>query len=269
MEHKVKQHKKPPKPQFVRGEAFDKTVPVDAVKFFVSELLMMVAFLMLGVIADFNWAFLRYLCNGLFIGAALLIFFEMGCSSGTNAVSAGEMAYDRLASNRTVQEWERKLCYHPLKGLIAGLLGSIPLLICSVLLMCLAQRQMTSLGALPTWLTTIERRVEVGNALAYYHEMDGMTLESLMRLVVRIAVMPYVCIIGPENKDAMLLLERLSPLVNLLPALAYGLGYTNGVNVRAQVHANIALGKKRARKKQQKELKQRQQNRQKGPEQLN
>ena len=88
-----------------------------------------------------------------------------------------------------------------------------------------------------------------------------------MRLIVRMMVMPFVNIIGADNKDAILLLERVSPLINLLPVLAYGLGYVNGVGVRTSVHTNIALGKKKAKRKQAKERRARRQA--KGPEQLN
>ena len=49
--------------------------------------------------------------------------------------------------------------------------------------------------------------------------------------------------------------------------IAYGLGYPQGVRIRTQVQADIAAGKRKARKKANKERKQR--NAQNGPEQLN
>ena len=168
---------------------------------------------------------------------------------------------------RPVADWERKLCYHPFKGLLSALIGSVPLVLCSVVLACIAQRQMTGLGALPSWVSGYESRPEIGNALAIYHETAGLTLETVLRLIVRMATMPFVNMVGADNKDAMLLLERLSPLVNLLPAIAYGLGYMNGVSVRSSVHTNIALGKKKAKRKQAKERRARRQAH--GPEQLN
>ena len=55
------------------------------------------------------------------------------------------------------------------------------------------------------------------------------------------------------------LLERLSPVVTMIPALVYGVGYTMGTQERAAVHGNIALGKKKQLKKQRKERRARQQ----------
>ena len=49
--------------------------------------------------------------------------------------------------------------------------------------------------------------------------------------------------------------------------IAYGLGYPQGVRIRSQVQADIAAGKRKARKKANKERKQR--TAQNGPEQLN
>ena len=68
------------------------------------------------------------------------------------------------------------------------------------------------------------------------------------------------------DKDAMLILERVCTLINLLPAVVYGLGYMSGVNARSAVHTNIALGKKKAKRKQAKERRARQN---RGPAQLN
>ena len=159
------------------------------------------------------------------------------------------------------------MCYHPIKGFLSALIGSLPIILCAIVLAFIAERQMTNIGTLPSWVSGIESRPEIGNALAIYHETGSMSLEALLRLIVRMTIMPYVNLIGASNKDAMLTLERVSPLVNLLPALAYGLGYMSGVNVRTIVHTNIALGKKKAKRKQAKERRSRIQRR--GPEQLN
>ena len=164
--------------------------------------------------------------------------------------------------------WERSMCYHPLKGLVSALFGSIPVFLCCLVLACITERQMTTLGALPSWVSGIEGREEIGAALAYYHETAGMSPESLLRLIVRMVTMPFVNMIGASDKDGMLLLERISPILSLLPAVAYGIGYMGGVGVRTNVHTNIALGKKKAKRKQAKERRARQQTR-RGPQQLN
>ena len=140
-------------------------------------------------------------------------------------------------------------------------------MLCSVILALVAKRQMSGIGTLPSWVGTMEGRPEFGQALAVYHATGSLTLESAMRLIVRMTTMPFVNMIGAGNSEGMLLLERISPILNLLPAVAYGLGYINGVGIRATVHTNIALGKKKAKRKQAKERRNRTQRR--GPEQLN
>ena len=95
-----------------------------------------------------------------------------------------------------------------------------------------------------------------------------LTVEDITRLLVRLHILPYVNMVGSTNRAGLLLLERISPVIALLPALSYGLGYTQGVRMRTRVHTDIAAGK---RKRAQKERRQRQARVKaaKGPEQLN
>lgn len=253
---------------FMRGSMIDRTFLRGVLKFVLSTVVMLFAYTMICVMMSWDNRVLSILINGAIVLCCLLIFWQTGSVSGADGVNQGEIMYAREEKGRPVAKWEREMCYHPLKGLMVGLVGSIPLLVCSIILALTAQRQMTTLGALPSWVTPLESRVEIGNALAYYHEVGSMTLEAAMRLLIRMSTMPYVNMIGASNKDAMLLLERISPVLNLLPALAYGLGYTGGVSIRTAVHTNIAAGKKKARRKQAKERKARQATR-RGPEQLN
>lgn len=48
---------------------------------------------------------------------------------------------------------EIRACYHRIKGFLTALIGSLPLLIAATVLACTTQRQMTSIGALPTWVS--------------------------------------------------------------------------------------------------------------------
>lgn len=252
---------------YLKGDAWDRTTLRGALKFFAGIVVMAVAFLLLCVMMNMQNIWLNLLINGAVILGIYMMFAQFGMTAGADAVNQGEIMYGRQEKGRPVADWERSMCYHPFKGFVSALLGSVPLLVCSLLLAFLAQRQMTSLGALPSWVSSLEGRPEIGNALAFYHETGSVELESIMRLIVRMATMPYINIIGASNVDAILIFERLSPLVNLLPAVAYGLGYMGGVNVRTSVHTNIALGKKKAKRKQAKERRARRTNR--GPEQLN
>lgn len=76
-----------------------------------------------------------------------------------------------------------------------------------------------------------------------------MTLPIFVRMIVRMAIMPYISMVGLEASDTLLLVERISPLLVLLPAFLWGLGYIRGRNVRAMVHTSIAKNnRKRARR---------------------
>ena len=253
---------------YLKGNVIDRTTLPGALKFFCGTVVLTILFLIIGVMMNWETQWINIAVNLFILLGVYLFFYQMGMTSGADAVNQGEIMYSRQEKGRPVADWERSMCFHPLKGLVSALLGSIPLVLISLVLACIAQRQVTSLGSLPSWISGLESRPEIGNALAYYHESGSMTLEAALRLVVRMSTMPFVNMIGAADKDGMLLLERHSPILNLIPALAYGIGYMGGVSVRTNVHTNIALGKKKAKRKQAKGRRARQQNR-RGPEQLN
>ena len=143
------------------------------------------------------------------------------------------------------------------------------LIAAALVLALVAQRQMTALGALPSWVSAFEGRTEIGNAVAYYHQPAALTVEDVLRVIIRVLMMPLVNIVNPYGADALLTLERLSPLVMMVPALAYGVGYTQGVRARKQVHAGIAEGEIKRKKKEKRQRKAQQRRVPKGPEQLN
>lgn len=269
MQNRKKQKIEKVSKPYITGKMIDRTLPGGALKFFAFTALMMFVYFMSIIVASMDSKVLNVLINAAIILTTWLIFWQSGLSSGADAVTQGEIMYQRREKDRPVAQWEEDLCYHPLKGLIIALVGSIPLLIASVVLACIAQRQMTTLGMLPSWVSTFETRQEIGGALMYYHQDAQLTLESILRVVIHVATMPYVSLLGAENKDLMLLLERVSPLLNLIPAVVYGLGYMAGTQERVAVHSNIALGKKKARRKQARERKARQQAVRRGPEELN
>ena len=244
---------------FMRGKMIDRGLPGGALKYFGFMMLMLFVYFMSIMISSMDSVFLNVVINAAIILTTWLIFWQSGMTSGADAVSQGEIMYQRREKGRPVADWEAEQCYHPLKGFIVAVVGSIPLLVCCLILAVIAQRQMTSLGVLPNWVSGFEGRPEISGALAYYHEEAKMTLEGVLRVIVHIAVMPWVSIVGADNKDGILLLERLSPVITMIPAVVYGVGYMMGTQERAAVHGNIALGKKKQMKKQRKERRARQQ----------
>ncbi|MBQ2953092.1 MAG: hypothetical protein IJE07_06000 [Clostridia bacterium] len=254
---------------YLQGRMVDRTLPLAALKFFGSMALMIFVYFMSMIVSSVESPFLVIVINVAILLTTWLIFWQSGLASGADAVSQGEIMYQRREKGRPVADWEQQQCYHPLKGYIAALLGALPLIICCVVFACIAKREMTSMGVLPNWVGSFESRPEIGGALSYYHQEAKMTVESILRIGVRVAIMPWISIAGAENKDTVLLLERLSPLMMLIPVVVYGTGYMLGTQERIAVHSNIALGKKRMAKKQARERRARRQAAHNGPEQLN
>ncbi|MGN0778085.1 MAG: hypothetical protein ACI4MJ_02970 [Aristaeellaceae bacterium] len=274
MEKNKTKTKKPLKPsdiklEYLKGSPVDGRTLRSALSFMGSFVMLAIAFLLLGMAMMMDNAVLRVLFNGCLLAAALLMFYQTGAGQGAVAVNLGEMLFDRKKSGGTVTEKEQKKCYHPLKGLLIALIGSLPVVIAAIVLASVAQRQMTALGALPSWLSVFEGRTEIGNAVAYYHQSAALTVEDILRVIIRLLMMPLVNIVNPYGMDALLTLERLSPLVMLTPALSYGLGYMQGVQVRKRVHIGIAEGEVKRKKKEKRQRKAQQRHVPKGPEQLN
>lgn len=224
------------KKPYLTGTPLDSSCIGGAMRFFLYLLMMAIAFLFLGAVLSFDSFTLRLIINLAVVLLLLTVMFQSGAAAGSVAVKAGELAYQRKESNRMLNDAEIRACYHPLKGFLTALIGSLPLLI----------------GA---------------TVLAVYAQDGGVAGMTILRIVIRTCILPAVNIVGATNSDAMLRLEQFSPLLCCLPMIAYGLGYPQGVRIRTQVQADIAAGKRKARKKANKERKQR--TAQNGPEQLN
>lgn len=253
---------------FLPGHPVDSRTPVTALKYFLATFALLLAFLILGAMMLWDNLILRVVTNGLLLLFAYGVYWQSGVTAGTNAVNLGEMLYQRQATGRDHDLSELPKSYHPAKGFIVALLGSIPLFLCAVALAFTAQRVMVSAGALPSWLDSLQRREEIGGALIGYHQSEAIGVTDILRLIVRMAIMPIVNIVGGENKDGLLLMERLSPLLVLLPAVCYGVGYTGGVKVRTKIHQDIEAGKRKLKRRQKRERAQRTGG-SKGPGQLN
>jgi hypothetical protein len=167
-------------------------------------------------------------------------------------------------------ESERRICFHPMKGYLTALIGTLPFLILAVYLALNTSIQMTGAGTLPSWMQAYTKRSDIGNALVSYLQPEGMKLLDYIRALVRIMVMPFVNIAGAGNKAGILLIERLSPLILLLPAASYGTGYLTGRNIRTQVHTAISTNdRKRIRRENRRRAARNGGGRRDEPEQLN
>ena len=253
---------------FLRGKPTDRNTVKKAAAFL--GVLLMMTFVSVIACSMFlsGGTVIKIILNAAVEILILTICFTNGSSAGTDDVAKGEVLLQQRNDGRAEDPAENATAWHPLKGFTLAILGPLPILIIAVILAVTAQKVMTGSGALPNWVDAYKSRDGVGAALNAYARTTPVTVTSLARMVIRLYLMPFVSMIGAENKDTMLLLERLSPLVVLLPAIAYGIGYLQGPSLRARVHTEIHENLKKRKKKEIKERKKRAAA-VKAPEQLN
>ena len=220
----VKLIKKP----YLRGKAYDASVIKSSLALFGSLFLVMFAFLLLGMMMIFDNKIISILLNLILLLGCYVVFYSSGMARGTTGVNQGEILYHREQIGTSYTQVERDACFHPAKGFIIGLLGTVPVFLVTLVFACITQRQMTSMGALPSWVSGLTSHEEVTAPVAYYTVTSGMTVTDILRVFVRMNVMPFVNMIGSTDLDAMLILERVSPVLVLLPGISYGIGYTRG-----------------------------------------
>ena len=255
---------------FLTGSAFDERTLKNCLMFFGSMIIVFFIAFIACATASFGNLILRILFNSAVIILALVVFFNNGSKRGTEDVTRGEILYQKKEKGQEFADSERRICFHPMKGYIIGVLGSVPFVLLAFWLALNTAVQMTGTGTLPSWMQSYTRRCDIGNALVNYLQPEGMKLLDYIRALVRIMVMPFVNIAGTSDKNAVLLIERLSPLILLLPAAAYGTGYLTGRNVRTQVHTAISVNdRKRIRRENKRRAARNGVRRSNEPEQLN
>ena len=260
------------KKPFLRGDAVDSNTPKGAFGILGVSVMMAVLFLVMGPVLMLENVMLRIVLNLSVIAVTYMMFYYYGMSSGSVAVNQGEIMYNRKENGHEVTKAELSRCFHPAKGFVTALLGVLPLIICAVLLAVLAQKQVSTIGVLPSWMSGMVERAEISAPIKFYQEAGSFGIENVMRIIVRMALMPMVNLFNPGNADNMLLMERLSPILMLLPAVAYGVGYLGGVQARSKVHSDIARSKKRRNRKAKQQIQAKKKapvRKPKGPEQLN
>ena len=230
-----------------------------------SVLVAVFIYLVFGSLLMFDNLFLRVLTNGALILLSGGFLYMSGASHGEADAAFGEIMFQREAEKKTVPESDKARCFMPAKGLCTALLGALPFVLLSLIVAVTAQLQTYSLGMLPDWLSTYRRQAEIGDALRYYESTVSLGALDIVHLAVRMVILPYVSIVGSGNAQAVLLVERLSPLLSLIVPAGYALGYIRGKELRTRVHTSIAQSRRRKKNKDKKERQRRQQ---KGPEQL-
>ena len=114
------------KKPYLTGTPLDSSCIGGALRFFLYLLMMAIAFLFLGAVLSFDSFTLRLIINLAVVLLMLTVMFQSGAAAGSVAVNAGELAYQRKESNRMLNDAEIRACYHPLKGFLTALIGSLP-----------------------------------------------------------------------------------------------------------------------------------------------
>ncbi len=256
---------------FLKGGVFDENSLKNIMKFFGMLVLFFVVALLVSLMSGFGTQVISVIFNVLVILLLLYICLTRGTVLGTEAVARGEILYQRKEKGEEMTENERKLSFHPAKGFVIGLLGTLPFLILTVVYAGVARKQMTNPGMLPSVATTIIHRSEIGDPLTpTYTESPASDAVDVLRPIVRACLMPVYRIADTENKNLMLTLDRLAPLMMLLPGIAYGIGYLLGRNERTRVHTRIEENRRIRKRRENRERKARQGNGEsRSPEQLN
>lgn len=242
---------------FLKGQPWDHTSIKTSLGLFGSQAAIMLGYLILGAVMLWGNQVVRVIINLIIYLLVLMCYFQAGTTRGASAVNQGEMLFNRQKRDGKIEKKELDMAYHPAKGFLMGIAGCIPFFICAVILAATASEVTSTIGGLPSWVSGIHTD-EFKDGIAFYSMQDPINVTDVMRVVIRLLIMPLVNIFDSSNAGSMLLMERLSPLFVMIPGVMYGAGYIRGKAVRTAVHSAVAAGKKKRAKKERRERKQRQ-----------
>ena len=255
---------------FLTGSASDERTVKSSLMFLGTLVLIFIIAFIACATATFDSIILRLVMNSAVIILAMVIVYNNGSKRGAEDVARGEILWQKQQNGQDFSDSERKMCFHPMKGYIIGLIGTVLILLPAIILAAKTTVQTTDSGTLPSWMQAYVKRSDIGNALVNYTQPSGMQFIDYLRAFVRVCILPFVNIVGSANRNGMVILERLSPIILLLPAAAYGSGYISGRNIRKQIHTAISENdKKRKRKEQKKRNERARQMTAREPEKLN
>lgn len=211
-----------------------------------------VAYVMMGIMLNFGSPILRWLVNMLVVAVCFMILFSTGSRDGESEVTLGEIAYAHEEAGQQVTKEEKDRCYHPLKGWVTFLCAAAVLWLLTVPHALTAQPQTYALQALPSWVGTFRGHEELTVPLSYYEQTAGITVRDILHLIVRILIFPFSNAVSTRSVEGVLTMDRLSPLLVLIPALGYPIGYLTGPRTRASVHGDISANQRRRQRKEKK-----------------
>ena len=208
----------------------------------------------------------RILVSGAIVAGAGYYLYMTGAVQGQNDAAYGEILYNRRAEGHEVPEDECARSFHPFKGFFAVLMGAAPFVLFALVFAFMTEETVYRLGTLPVWTESLMDQTEFADGLQYYNVQSGLQAVDFMRIIDRVMIMPFINAAMPYGSKAVLLMERLSPVLLLIAPMGYGIGYAEGLLLRAKINTGIKMGDDKKIRKERKARKQRQ--RSKAPERL-
>lgn len=253
--------KKPPlqevKKPILKGSWHGKDAVRLGGKVMANLLMVTVLFLLLGTLTSFDSLILRALFSGVLVLAAFAMLFNQGVTRGQQDAAFAEIMYVRSSEGKPVSPSDQARCYHPGKGYFAALLGALPYVLIAAVFALLTRPVQYTLGVIPGWISDLTRQSEFGNALSYYSSARGIGWMDVLRIIDRAMVMPFVNVAILLGDQAVLWVERLSPLLVCIAPLGFGIGYRKGLMARIRINTGIAIGDEKKRRRERKERKRR------------
>ncbi|MCR4886096.1 MAG: hypothetical protein K5919_04190 [Clostridiales bacterium] len=230
---------------YLKGSWSWKTILLRALRLLGYYGMFVVAFLLMGFALQLETPVLRWGVNLFVTAVCVLVVYASGASDGVREVMQGEIAWGQKEKGKPVAADDLRKCYNPVKGYLVFACAAAVLLALAIPHALTAQKQVYTLQTLPEWVEGYRGHEEITAPLSYYQREYTITAGAVVQIIVRMAIYPFVSAAALESKDAMLLVDRLSPLLILLPALGYPVGYLTGPRKRAAVHGDISANNRR------------------------
>ena len=225
-----------------------------------------VIYLIAGLMLAFDGLWGRVLSCAFTVFVTAYYLYGSGVSKGQTDAAFGEILYEREKNGYAITEDDRQRSFHPMKGVFATLVGAAPFVLFAIVFAFITEEYTYQLGNLPAWASSLTAQTEFGDALRYYETRNGMTAVDVMRILDRTMVMPFINLAAHFGNRAVLIAERLSPVLILIAPAGYAIGYAQGLRFRTKINTGIKMGDDKKKRRERKARKQRQQS--KAPERL-
>ena len=243
---------------YAKGNAFDTGALKRSLRVMAYFFMFAFLYVIVGSTLQFGSVVVRVLLNLLMVAVCAAVVYMDGSRLGESEVAFGEIAYTRQQAGKETDEKDKMRCYHPLKGVTIALVAAVPVVLITLPHAVTAVKQTYYLQQLPKWVSGYSNQAEVIAPLQYYSREVQVTALDILRMVSRVLIFPFANIATVDNPDALLVMDKLSPLLASLPLIGFPLGYLTGPRSRAMVHGDISSSNKRFQRKKRKAVKERQ-----------